>query len=227
MKRLILLAAAMAVAAEVDAGTVVGSRHDLSTPYTPQVCEFCHTPHNANTNLAGMPLWNRAETTQTFQLYGSPTMDTTVSQPRVPSRLCLSCHDGVNAYTMVDGYSVSTKHDLVMPLVGGKPDMTSYPNCERCHTDIYGGGRRTLVLGTDLRNDHPMSMPYPTAAQDPDFNRPPDAAGGWGGKSPNDVKLYGGFVECGSCHNVHDPSLVPFLRKANSGSLLCLTCHKK
>ena len=62
--------------------SIVGSRHDLSTAATPQVCEFCHTPHHANTNLPS-PLWNRAETTQTFTLYGSATMNTTTAQPRV------------------------------------------------------------------------------------------------------------------------------------------------
>jgi predicted CXXCH cytochrome family protein len=215
---------------QIHAGTVIGSRHDLSTGTTPQVCEFCHTPHYANTNLGivGSPLWNRAETTQVFTLYGSPTMNTTVQQPRLASRLCLSCHDGVNASTMVNGWAVSTKHDLVKPPGGGVPDMTSYPNCGQCHGDIYEGRRRTLVLGTDLRNDHPISMPYPTVAQDPDFNAPPNPLNGWGGLSQNDVKLYAGGVECGSCHNVHNPGPEGhFLRKSNEGSLLCLTCHNK
>lgn len=225
VRKLVLLVAASIVAPAVLAASVVGSRHDLSTPTTPQVCEFCHTPHYANTNLADTPLWNRAETTQTFQLYGSPTLDMAVSQPRVLSRLCLSCHDGVNANTMVNGYSVSTKHDLVKPPGHPPPDTTSYPNCERCHSDMYGG-RRTLVLGTDLRNDHPISMGYPTAAQDPGFNAPLNPLSGWG-TGQHDVKLFGGWVECGSCHNVHDPAITPFLRKSNAGSALCLTCHKK
>lgn len=226
MIRKLILASVLLFVQQVHAGSVVGSRHDLSTPDTPQVCEFCHTPHHANINLPS-PLWNRAETTQTFTLYGSPTMNVAVSQPQVASRLCLSCHDGVNASTMVNGFSVNTKHDLVSPPGATRPDMTTWPNCERCHTDIYTGGRRTLVLGTDLRNDHPVSMPYPSAAQDPDFNNPPDPMNGWGGKSQNNVKLYGGAVECGSCHNVHDPDIGHFLRKANSGSALCFTCHKK
>lgn len=215
-------------------GSVVGSRHDLSTPGTPQVCEFCHTPHFASTNIPGTPLWNRAETTQTFTLYGSPTMNTTPGQPGtvlsgpgVLTRLCLSCHDGVNASTMVNGYSVSTKHDLVKPPGSNPPDMTSDPNCERCHSDFYSGRRRTLVIGTNLSNDHPVSIAYPTAAQDPDFNKPPDAVKGWGGSSQSDVKLFSTSIECGSCHNVHNPDIVPFLRKSNAGSAICLTCHKK
>lgn len=209
--------------------SIVGSRHDLSTSSTPEVCEFCHTPHGANTNptIPGAPLWNRAETTQTFTLYGSPTMNVAVSQPGGISRLCMSCHDGVNASTVVHSYVVSTKHDLVKPPGHPPPDTTSSPSCERCHTDIYSGGRRTLVLGTDLSNDHPISMPYPTATQDPAFKTPTNASGGWGGNSKNDVMLFGGWIECGSCHNAHDPTIYPFLRKSNAGSGLCLTCHNK
>lgn len=207
---------------------VVGSRHDLSTGTTTQVCEFCHTPHYANLNLPGTPLWNRAETTQTFTLYGSATMNTMPGQPAVISRLCLSCHDGVNANTMVNGNLVSTKHDLVKPPGHPPPDRTSEPNCERCHSDIATGKRRTLVIGTNLGNDHPISMVYPSTAQDPDFHAPPNTSTGWGGTSPNDVKLFAGSVECGTCHNVHEPGASQkFLRKANNGSSLCLTCHKK
>lgn len=226
--RALLVLAGVGAVGAASAGSVVGSRHDLSTGSTTQVCEFCHTPHYASTNLPGTPLWNRAETTQSFTLYGSATMNSSVGQPNVISRLCLSCHDGVNAYTMVNGNSVSTKHDLVKPPGHPPPDMTSYPNCERCHSDYYSGRPRTLVLGTNLSNDHPISMLYPTAAQDPDFHAPPNASSGWGGMTQYDVKLFGGNVECGSCHNVHDAGASQkFLRKENAGSVLCLTCHKK
>ena len=33
-------------------GTLVGSRHDLSTVDTPEVCAFCHAPHNAEASAA-------------------------------------------------------------------------------------------------------------------------------------------------------------------------------
>lgn len=228
MKKLLAIVGMLSVSSALHGGTVIGSRHDLSTAGTPQVCEFCHTPHSSNTNgsISGSPLWNRAETTQTFTLYGSPTMNLAVGQPRVATRLCLSCHDGVNASTVVHGNSVSTKHDLVKPPGHPEPDTTSQANCERCHADFYGG-KRKLVLGTDLSNDHPVSIPYPTPAQDPAFKTPSDAQKGWGGASPDDVKLYAGYVECGSCHNVHSNDSAPFLRKVNTTSALCLTCHKK
>ena len=226
MKWRFAIAGVLLLSSSLYGGSVIGTRHDLSTPGTPQVCEFCHTPHGANTNIQA-PLWNRAETTQVFTLYGSPTMNVTIGQPRVSSRLCLSCHDGVNASTVVHGNSVSTKHSLVKPPGHPAPDVTSEPNCERCHSNLYGGQRRTLVLGTDLSNDHPVSIDYPTAAQDSAFKAPTDAQKGWGGTSPNEVKLYGGTVECGSCHNVHSNDFAPFLRKSNAASALCTTCHSK
>jgi predicted CXXCH cytochrome family protein len=232
-KWLLAITATLFVSPMALGGSVVGSRHDLSSAGTPQVCEFCHTPHHANTNIPGAPLWNRAETSVAFTLYGSPTMNTSPAQPGsaltgpgVLSRFCLSCHDGVNATAVVHGNVVNTKHDLVKPPGGPMPDMTSWPNCERCHADMYGG-KRTLILGANLANDHPIAMSYPTPAQDPDFHAPPDAQKGWGGASQNDVKLFAGGIECGSCHNVHNPDMRPFLRKANAGSALCLTCHRK
>ncbi len=226
MKRILAILGMLLFSPTLLGGSVIGTRHDLSTPGTPQVCEFCHTPHGANTNIQA-PLWNRAETTQTFTLYASPTMNTAPAQPLGSSKLCLSCHDGVNASTMVNGNSVSTKHDLVKPPGHPAPDTTSDPNCERCHSNFYSGRRRTLVIGTNLSNDHPISMPYPTVAQDQSFKTPTDAQKGWGGNSPNDVKLNAGLVECNSCHNVHSNDFAPFLRKSNASSALCTTCHSK
>lgn len=219
MKRLLALVAMLMFSTAPHAGSVVGSKHDLSTASATQVCKFCHAPHNTNTNaaIAGAPLWNRAETTQTFTLYGSATMNVAVEQPRAATRLCLSCHDGVSASTVVHGTSVSTKHALV--------DGAGAGNCGGCHG--RSAVKPTLKIGTNLNNDHPVSMPYPTPARDPAFNTPTDAQKGWGGASGGEVKLYGGFVECGSCHNVHNPDTVPFLRKSNTGSALCLTCHRK
>lgn len=229
MKKLLAIVVGLLFSTTLFGGTIFGTRHDLSTASTPATCVFCHTPHNANNNalIAGAPLWNRAETTQAFTLYASPTMNTAPGQPRMASRLCLSCHDGVNASTVVHGFARSTKHQLVVGPDGALPDTTSNPNCEKCHTNFYTSNRRTLVLGTDLRNDHPISMPYPTPAQDPAYKTPTDAQKGWGGAAPNDVKLYAGYVECGSCHDVHSNDFSPFLRKSNAGSAVCLTCHSK
>jgi predicted CXXCH cytochrome family protein len=89
-------------------------------------------------------------------------------------------------------------------------------------------------LGTDLRNDHPVSIVYETArsATPAEFisqviNGAKITVG-----AANPVPLYGAStatatVECASCHDSHNNSLGNFLRKANTGSAICLSCHIK
>ncbi len=204
-------------------GGIVGSRHDLSSSGE-QVCIYCHTPHHASTDPKSVvPLWNRALSQETFTLYSSPTLNATTAQPLGVSLACLSCHDGVVSYVNYNGNSVSTKHDLLVGPGGKIPDTTSYPNCERCHTNFYGN-KRTLILGTDLRNDHPISFTYngDLATADGGLVTPADD-----GKSVAGLPLYSGKVECPSCHNVHNPVITPFLRNTNAGSALCKKCHIK
>lgn len=207
--------------------SVVGSKHDLSDgsvdPYSNQVCVFCHTPHSANVTN-NYPLWNRfIDTTKVFTLYSSSTMNTVPGNPQATnSILCLGCHDGTLGTGIVNGITGSDKHVLVnAPGPGGIPDTTSWPNCQRCHPDIYGG-QRVRWLGTNLGDDHPIAMTYPTQAQDSKFNLPPDLGHGW-----PDVPLYNGKVECATCHNVHDSGITPFLRISNVRSALCVKCHIK
>lgn len=212
--------------------SVVGSKHDLSTagaPSSDEVCAYCHTPHHANSSILGgtAPLWNRAvDTTKVFTVYSSPTMNTTPGNPNGSiSVLCLGCHDGtVSTAVIINGLPVSDKHEIILAPGTGPdryPDKVTWPNCQRCHPDIYGEPPAKWQ-GTDLSNDHPIAMTYPTAAQDPKFKIPPSLATGW-----PQVLLYNGKVECPTCHNVHDPSIVPFLRVSNDGSQLCLVCHTK
>jgi predicted CXXCH cytochrome family protein len=106
--------------------------------------------------------------------------------------------------------------------------MDDNSNCSKCHPgsrDLNFDGYSDILMdsiGTDLRNDHPISMPYPTPAEDPDFYTAASAEAGG-------IKLFDGNkkVECASCHDPHDTTHTPFLRKSNSGSGLCLTCHNK
>ena len=174
------------IASPLQSGTIVGSRHDLSTGTSPEVCIFCHTPHLANPDISH-PLWNRAGTDQAFTTYSSSTITNAPGQPNPSSLLCLGCHDGVISYIMVNGNLVSNKHDLVY--YHGSPDTTSYPNCERCHSEMYTGQPSNLSLGIDLSDDHPISMIYPAGDDGLDFNIPPNADTGWG---PGDIKLVAG-----------------------------------
>lgn len=214
----------LSLSLNVFAGSVAGTRHDLSTAggdTDGQVCVFCHTPHNSNTT-APAPLWNRFLAPKTYTMYSSATMDTTPGlSSSQGSLVCLGCHDGVVANGTYGSRTGSDKHVLLNGPQGG-PDTSSSPNCERCHEDIYNGGPPMYDFTLNLGKDHPIGMTYPTASQDPAFHTPPDTTNGW-----SDVRLFNGKMECMSCHDVHDNANSPFLVLSNAGSALCLKCHIK
>ncbi len=219
-------------------GTIVGSKHDLSSPFgggSDEICVYCHTPHNANADLDNdgnvdsnhatrppAPLWNRRITTMAnYQMYTSATLNMVCDNTPSPlSLVCLSCHDAATSFSgIVGAVNTTDTHNLV-----NEPNRgATNPNCgTRCHP---GGGDeppKWWQIGPDLSNEHPISMTYPTASDDPDFFIPPDLQKGW-----SDVKLFMGRVECPSCHNPHDPTNIPFLRKSMVSSGLCTTCHNK
>lgn len=197
--------------AGAQAGTIVGSDHDLSAPgVTTEVCVFCHTPHNtADPATLPVPLWNRqGAATASFTMYSSPTLDMVIaSQPQGISAACLSCHDGITAFdALINNPGIS------LP-------------------DTMGNGDHAVGFGGDLTNDHPISITYSPGSgpnQDPAFN--PATAGMVGAlplfRAPG-ATGDGDQVECASCHNVHDPQFDPFLRVANTASAVCTSCHIK
>jgi predicted CXXCH cytochrome family protein len=204
-----LAAAAIVLAVTTAPVLVVGqvrvaspaNKHNLSTSgpgpvkatTVTEICVFCHTPHNAN---PAVPLWNQASSAATYQPYTSTTMAATVGAPTGSSKLCLSCHDG----TVAIGNTINN----------GRVAMSG----------LNAAGQLTgnSSLGTDLRNDHPISFVPVIGA---DLVNPP--AGG-------PVKLdKGGQVQCTSCHDPHrmdiDPTTQKFLVVSNSASGLCVLCH--
>lgn len=210
----VILTALCCCAFEALAASIVGSKHDISTGTNNEPCAFCHTPHFASAEIAA-PLWNRKIAnlqSAVFTMYASPTLDTSLPvSPGALSLACLSCHDGVSADVHATGVINAPGSGLGAGYGG---------SCARCHP--HGTISQLLKLGPNLSNDHPISMTYPTPQQDPAFFMPPDLQKGW-----SDMPLYGGKVECPSCHNVHDPAKTPFLRIANTGSALCYKCHNK
>ncbi|RME41455.1 MAG: hypothetical protein D6788_01205 [Planctomycetota bacterium] len=179
--------------------SIVDSPHNLNnfpgvTIPGNQVCLPCHTPHNALLSGEENVLWNHAETGETFVMYES-----TAGQPEGPSKLCLSCHDGVTA---IDNYGGTGGTGIV----------------------ITGDA----ALGTDLSNDHPIGIEYPTS-QPSEFNDPSTFAPGIGGGPGVKLVTINGVdrVECTSCHNVHNNGLGHFLRVPLEESYICLQCHIK
>lgn len=171
-----------------------------------EVCVFCHTPHGA---YQSRPVWNRnlgyQDSLALYDLYGSTTLDSSAVRPTGASKLCLSCHDG----TLAIGSLMNL--DAVRPAsVAMQGGVTAMPP-----------GRTRL--GTDLRNDHPISM-VPNVAADPEIQLPPagDPVRLREGSTPG-VK---DTVQCTSCHDPHLTSF-KFLVKDNGRAAVCLTCHPK
>ncbi|VAX10954.1 Cytochrome c family protein [hydrothermal vent metagenome] len=221
------------------AGTIVGSKHDLSSSgyyavdgaaagvtMQTEICVFCHTPHNANVDLDMVggndaipaPLWNRSLTSAGgFTPYTSNTMNATcAATPSPVSLVCLSCHDEALVGSGDGGVVGRTEmHQLVNPpnLMDGQAcqDQASCVNCIGCHPDGGILPETWFQIGPDLSNDHPISMLYATAQNEDRLldGTPAYATPPDAENGWSDVKLFAGRVECPSCHNAHDPGNDP------------------
>ena len=181
---------------------ITSSAHDFSGETwntSGEICIVCHTPHQADISVVDAPIWNHAITGQTFQVYSSSTFNGTAGQPDGSSKLCLSCHDGITAINNFGGSGATDQ------LITGSSNLT-----------------------TDLRDDHPISFVYDAALASADGElKDPSENSGLGGTIESDM-LIGGKLQCASCHDVHNSSGLSYLlRKSNTGSALCLTCHVK
>jgi predicted CXXCH cytochrome family protein len=184
--------------------SVVNSPHNLSASGTgavrsateDQVCIFCHAPHNASPIR---PLWNRAMPVDAYTIYTSPALDAEPGQPTGASKMCLSCHDG----TIAIGAVVSRQTPI--PMAGGVTTMPQGPG----------------LIGTDLRDDHPISFRFDSslAAADPKLRQPASL--------PHEIRLdANGELQCTSCHDAHNNVHGGFLVMSNAGSALCVSCHQ-
>jgi len=155
---------AAAVAALLSSSAVVadikGSKHDLgqggtaqqTTTLTTEVCVFCHTPHGANTGVSA-PLWNKTLPTSTYQRYsdlGTATLDGTEAVVGSVSLACLSCHDGTQAM------------DIVINAPGSGGYNAAGTEIDPAAIGVMTNPVNALIpsLGTDLRDDHPISIEY-------------------------------------------------------------------
>ncbi len=162
-----------------------------------QICVFCHAPHNFTPST---PLWNRKTPGSTYTPYSSSTAKGNAGQPTRGSLMCLSCHDG----TIALGEVLSRTSRIAMS--GG---VTTMP----------AGASN---LGTDLSDDHPVSIAYTStlAATRGELASPAALTG--------PVRLDpSGQMQCSSCHDPHQDTYGKFLVMSNQASALCQTCHLK
>ncbi len=143
-----------------------------------QICVFCHTPHAATSGVT--PLWNRTLSVAAYTGYTSSSLDAAATGVQTPaytglpggnSKLCLSCHDGTVAIGAVN--VVNSVATGIAGMTGGGPSVTTgtYTGASMpTGTNISSGTDAqkvttgfTGVIGTNLTNDHPISMDFTTA----------------------------------------------------------------
>lgn len=213
---------------------VRGTKHNLSVDGpgsvkaavggTTEVCVFCHTPHGATAqDLGGAPLrgplWNRrVPAGATYTPYTSNSLDAAAildgldAQPGGSSKLCLSCHDGTLAIGNVNVLNGSANVSLAMSGTGPGGTM---PAGEGTTSGF------TRYLGTDLRNDHPISLTFDAALAQRDgelrvldaAQRHPPGSGSVIGVRTSGFKPLlpleptgaggAGQVQCATCHDPH------------------------
>ena len=211
MLLVMIAAVSVLMVAQIAKAGIATTKHNLASSSsntiksnnTDDICVFCHTPHAGS---SAAPLWNRANPTGTFTMYTSPsgTLDMTINAaPLTVSLACLSCHDGATAINNVTNAPGSGLSGTAITMANGVTVMPA----------------GVTNLGTDLSNDHPISITYNTTL---DTAFVAIANGKVGG-----LPLYGSKVECASCHDVHGGAAQPFLRVSNAASALCLKCHIK
>jgi predicted CXXCH cytochrome family protein len=195
--------------------TIVGTKHDLSSgggltnksTNESQVCVFCHTPHQKGTTVD--PLWNHTLSAQaTYGVYASNTLNavpTDIGGGTSTSNLCMSCHDGTIAVNSL--YNASS---IGTPTMGSGAELSA---------TFQIANTRDAYIGTDLTNDHPINFTYDAALVTLD--------GGLKAPGSVTVPLFGGQVQCASCHDAHNNTNAPFLTHTNAASGLCLDCHTK
>lgn len=224
-------------------GGVKGSVHDMNAvgdasnnivaDEQGRVCAFCHTPHHAINPGASdyMPLWSHDLSAATnYTQYDSQTFDAktvgAIDQLAGPSRLCMSCHDGTVAPDQHYGATAATGGTLFTG-------------------DAFTGA--TFQIGVanafGLSNDHPIGFDYNLVQQEEfttgsDGLNPIVAATVYLNTSKKVLpNLFGGTImTCATCHDVHNKDNVVNTTMASknylvyadqTGSALCLTCHKK
>ncbi|MGC2048579.1 MAG: cytochrome c3 family protein [Gallionella sp.] len=238
--------------------------HNFSSSTT-EICVFCHTPHGGDTSAA-VPLWNRtlasSSSYTTYAQLGTSTLDSKSTTIGSVSLACLSCHDGTQAMNVViNSPGSGTSGDVNLD---GTNYISKAAGVDCAATDGTCGGfnefnymsqvTEMIYLGTDLRNDHPISIQYAGSvgggtSNDADFHAALDVtvASGTtvyyidtdasGTKTKNDLPLYNRMegslsgeplVECATCHDPHTETTT-FLRKVggNNSSGTCLACHDK
>ncbi|MES9991774.1 MAG: cytochrome c3 family protein [Candidatus Thiodiazotropha sp.] len=195
LNTLLTVSTAIAGVATTKHNLAISGKGDIRAVSERGICIFCHIPHGSS---PGVSRWNRDTRGGYYIPYTSSTAVSFAGQPNGSSVLCLSCHDGTIALgDLLD-------RDVEINMLGGITTMPLGPS----------------HLGTDLSDDHPISIEYSThtALQQGDLVDPNTLTG--------NVKLDRlGRMQCTACHDPHNDVYGKFLTQDNRGGNLCTTCH--
>ncbi len=240
-KVLVVMVAAVALlGAGAALAGIAKTKHDLSvtgggtikasgTQQNLENCVWCHTPHFADTDFTGAPLWNKATPTGTYTMYGTTSAGTTPdATPNGITKACLSCHDGASAINSLVNQAGTGEVNAAGALVGFNTTTAGT-------AVLMPADDRATNIGRDLRNNHPVSIVYTTGNAS---LRAPDGVAATVAKITGAATVKGesgtSRVECSSCHDPHAASgdttssgTTAGIRFLRLGSAVCKACHIK
>lgn len=205
-----------------------GTLHDIRSD-EPQICIFCHSPHNSFTpsddpKILNAPLWNHRLSSASYNMNAitDEFINTTTAtvQPDGASKLCLSCHDGT-----VGVGEIYSRPSTPITMLGACLDLTGAIT-EACGGIYFGTTPSHHIFSVPI-NDELISDVAPTCPSHMLLKYPWQATGsapanpnvllrpttvtykGFPGIDGGDVGLpkykdgyfYG--VQCTSCHDPH------------------------
>lgn len=130
-----------------------------------ELCVFCHTPHGADTTAA-VPLWNRKLGSQgaaylTYNTLGTSSLDGATAPVGSVSIACLSCHDGTQAMNVMINQPGSGGYTSTGAAWAGTWTGTDVVTAAGAtNGQLINAGTSYSLLGTDLKNDHPVGIQY-------------------------------------------------------------------
>jgi len=136
------------------------------SPDTGEICVFCHTPHGGD-NTAAVPIWNRKLNPVAYTRYSALNRTTFDAQEGPIGSVTiawLSCHDGAQAIDALINAPGSGNYTNPSTAFGDAA-YRSWTTAGMTGADIEAGTGKLKTgivqnLGTDLSDDHPVSMQY-------------------------------------------------------------------
>ncbi len=187
-----------------------GSGHDLRPPHSKDLaCIYCHPPYGD----AGLNQRWTSETRSWIEQNGKK------KKPLLKAaRICLGCHDGNMAMDSLLNLP-EVKRITIRSRRWKELDDSGFKVYGR--SKFKEEARIIKVVNTDQvydATDHPIGIRLSDSSYiDEGLYKEPI--------NPS-LRLFKGFIECFTCHSVHNTTAYsPFL--VSSGTELCLSCHRK